>query len=109
MRSMISLAVALPGAEDSVVAAADAKLLRALLVVWHGMKGRTRSLGVDRGGRDTPPLLPLPLPRPRARGVLAKRRLGLKRLHRLKKRLKERLKEWLEDWLTERLKGQLTE
>ncbi len=69
MRLMIALAVALPGTEDSLVAAADAKLLRALLAVWHGMNGITRSLGVDQGGRDIPRLLPFPLPRPLTRVV----------------------------------------
>ena len=67
MRLMIALAVALPGTEDSRVVAADAKLLRALLVVWHGMNGMIRSLGVDLGGRVTPRLFLLPLPRPRPR------------------------------------------
>ena len=33
MRSMIALVVALPGVDDPFVAAADAKLLRALLAV----------------------------------------------------------------------------
>ena len=76
MRLMIALAVALPGTEDSLVAAADAKLLRALLVVWHGMNGMTRSLGVDLGGRDTPRLLPFPFPRPLTRVVPDMRRGG---------------------------------
>ncbi len=73
MRLIIALAVALPGTEDSPVAAADAKLLRALLAVWHGMNGMIRALGDCLGGRDTPCLLPLPLPRPRARVVPDKR------------------------------------
>ncbi len=55
MRSRIALAVALPGIEESCVAAAVARLLRALLDVRVGMKGRIDGAGcVGRAGRDVP-------------------------------------------------------
>ncbi len=40
MMSRIALAVALPGVEESCVAAAEARLLLALLAVRVGLKGR---------------------------------------------------------------------
>ena len=55
IRSSIALAVALPGVEESCVAAAVARLLLALLAVRVGMKGRLAGVGfVERAGRDAP-------------------------------------------------------
>ena len=72
MRSRIALAVALPGVEESFDSAAVARLLRALLVVRVGMKGRIARVGcVGRAGRAAP--RPWPRPRPLPRGVIVDR------------------------------------
>ena len=69
MRSLIALAAALPGIEESCDAAAGARLLRAVLAERMGIKGRSAEAGcVGRAGRVDP--RPRPRPRPLPRGVL---------------------------------------
>ena len=68
MRSWIALVVALPGVEESRVAAEVARLLRPLLDVRLGKTGRFAGVGgVGRAGCDVP--RPRPRPRPLPRGV----------------------------------------
>ena len=68
MRSLIALAVALPGVEESCDAAAVARLLRVVLADRVGIKGRSVEAGcVGRVGRAAP--RPWPRPRPLPRGV----------------------------------------
>jgi len=66
MRSRIALAVALPGVEESFVAAEDARRLRPLLADRLGMNGSCVGAdGVDLGERVVPRPRPRPRPLPR--------------------------------------------